>query len=146
MALQWQLLPNDVSFSRVITRERPCPRTDIKGCFRNRPQEHEPGMDFHYKENNDEADNEYDAVAGVKSPTSINPARWYGINDTITPPVEEMGGQYTWVIPWQWRVSGTDSWKGNLTAPTTYSITETGVMTIDKLGQTVTGNPTMTPP
>ena len=138
MELKWHLLPDDVSFSNIETKERDCTATSRSGRYRVNASSHpDDGPWVTYSEDNDAAS--LDQVGNAKGAAENGPPpKWYGFDDSQNPAVYEPGGEFEWIIPWNWRVTGINRVKGSGTNLHHTKITEDGIMTIDKLGQSTT--------
>jgi hypothetical protein len=137
MALQFHMLPDDVSFSRVQYKELSCPKTAFSGCYRTADRTHEEGTWRSVNESNDQ-DPSHDRVSDARGVTDIGPPpTWFGTDSSQNPPLREAGGGYTWNIPWNWRV-GTGSAKvGTGEIIHRVTVRENGQMKIEKLGKSV---------
>jgi hypothetical protein len=139
MELKWHLLPDDVSFSKVQTKERDCPGTDLKGRYRTAPPSpHDDSAPWvSYGDDNEAAT--LDQVANTKGAADYGPPpKWFGYDASQNPPVYEAGGEFKWEIPWNWKVPAIGNIKGSGKNTHHTTITEGGIMTINKLGKSTT--------
>ena len=132
MELRWHLAPDDVAFNNVETKERDCPGTDMKGCYRPVQMSHDDSAPWTgYKQDNDGIDP--DQVLLEKGATQYNPiVKWYGYDNAQN---YEAGGGFQFEIPWNWRVKSMGNIKGTGKNIQKNTITEDGGMTIEKLGK-----------
>jgi hypothetical protein len=134
MEVRWHLVPDDVSYYRVQTQEGSCDATEKRGVYRQRNRMHDV-MDWQtYQQNNDGSIPDV-VVDVVGAPQNTLPPTFYGYDQSTTPPTLETGGSYKWIIPWTWRVGETGAPKAGGTNPHEVTVTESGLMTIKKLGQ-----------
>ncbi len=138
MRVLWHFAPDVVSFINVQKRELGCPATNTKGCYRINAGSHSANNWTNLRENNDDVD--ADEVGNTRGPRSSPPPKWFGFNPT-PPQFYEPGGDFDWVIPWEWQVAAKGNAKAGGTNIHHTTVSEDGVMTVAKLGQTTTGLP-----
>ena len=138
MEVRWHLKPDDVSFYHVETQEQDCPATNVSGCYRDANRQHEVADWTSYEQNNDDSTPHGDSVGDRRGATETGPPpKWHNASGSQY----EAGGEYTWDIPWKWRVIAIGNIKGSGKNPHHVTVTESGSMTVTKFGKSTTGGP-----